>query len=731
MQSVSIEPEISPPKILSVEGMSCASCAARIEKKLRSLPQIKDARVNFASQKAYLVFNEGMPITFPVIEKAVEQMGYRLAPLQHRSLDASNQKDTFQYAWRFILGGLISIPFLAMQISPLIGKEFLVPWVQFLLASIVYCVVGWPFHKITLRNLRHYQVTMDTLVSMGSSIAFWASIPAIFNVRFPMYFDSTILILTFITLGRYLEAVTKHRTAQSLEKLIQFQPQVAHVLKEIKQEDIPVEMVEKGDIIYVRPGELVPVDGVIIEGKSLIDESLITGESLPAEKKPGSTVYGGTLNGASTFTFRAESVGEKTILSQMIRLIEEVQGSKAPIQHMADQAAAIFVPVVLVIGVVTFLGWMIWNPQSWALALEHFISVLVIACPCALGLATPVALIVGSGVAAESGILIRRAEVLEKTMKITSMVFDKTGTLTEGHPRLIDVLILNGDSEEKILRYAGALESCSNHPLARAILKEVMILDLTLPLAQQISETPGAGIRGLVEGHWVILGTKAYVESLEGVIESNQIRSNIEAYRQGGQTISIMVIDQAIAAILVIDDPIREESKETITKLKQLGMKIHLLTGDNEITATRVAQRLGISLVQANVKPDEKLAYIQKLQSQGEKVVMIGDGYNDAPALVAADLGIAIGTGADIAKESGDVILVHGNLQKVLEALQISKRTFSVIQQNIFWAFSYNLVAIPLAAWGGVSPGLSAAMMSFSSVLVVVNALRLKWGWKH
>jgi len=502
-------------------------------------------------------------------------------------------------------------------------------------------------------------------------------------------------------------------------------PKTAHVIKETHQVDMPVEMVGRGDNLYIKPGESIPVDGEVIEGKGRVDESLLTGEALPVEKRPGDKLFAGTLNGTTTFLLKAQSVGKDTALARIIRLVEEAQGSKAPIQKTADRAAALFVPFVLVLALATVLGWKIFAGQPFTEGLKHAIAVLVIACPCALGLATPIALMAGIGVAAKRSILIRRAVVLEKSQQITAMVFDKTGTLTEGKPRLVDIMVLEGYREEQLLRYAASVEMGTNHPLAFAILKEVMVLDLILPTAEKIMETPGAGIEGFVEGHQVAIGTKAFIESLEGVFPSDQVRANVEAYRQGGQTVSLMTLDKKIAAVLVMEDPPRANSREVIQELKKLGLKIHLLTGDGEVVAQKVGERVGVDFVKAGMSPEGKLDYIRALQSQGLKVGMVGDGYNDAAALTAADLGIALGTGTDVAKEAGDMVLMQGDLTKVIEAIKLSRATFKIIRQNLFWAFGYNLLALPLAIFTQVPPSLAALAMSLSSVTVVLNALRL------
>ncbi len=724
-----VGPEVSPENqsnsvILSVEGMTCASCAARIERKLRAVPGVTGATVNFASQKAYVQAESRLPLE--VLESAVEKAGYKARPYlpEHRAL-RMYQTEQNRLGWRLILGGLLVLPFLVEHLLMLLRPFELPLNVQFLLAAPVYFIVGWPFHQAALRGLRQGEVTMDTLISLGSSTAFFASLPALMGAPVDVYFDAAGLILFFVTLGRYLEIFSKRRANRALELLTNLQPRVAHVIKETHQVDVPVEMVVLGNTLCVRPGEAIPVDGDVVEGKGRVDESLLTGESAPVEKRPGSALFAGTINGTTTLNMKAWATGADTALAHIIRLVEEAQGSKAPIQKAADRAAAIFVPVVLLLSLLTVLGWVLLAGHPLSQGLERAVSVLVIACPCALGLATPIALMVGIGVAAKRGILIRRAEVLEKSSEVDVIVFDKTGTLTEGKPRLVDLLPLDGEQEEKVLRYAAALERGTNHPLASAVLKEAMVLDLILPSVERMVETPGAGLQGFVEGHEVAIGTKAFIESLEGIVPSPQVRANVEAYRLGGQTVSLMALDKKIVGLFAMEDPPRADSREVIAKLKGLGLKVHLLTGDGEVVAEKVGERVGVDVVRANVNPQGKLDYIEELQKQGLKVAMVGDGYNDAAALTAADLGIAMGSGTDVAKESGDMVLTQGGLYKVIEALKVSRATFSIIRQNLFWAFAYNLVALPLAIFTRIPPAVAALAMSLSSVTVVLNALRL------
>ncbi len=703
--------------------MTCASCAARIERKLRKVPGVKEATVNFAAQRAY-VRTQGT-VDPGRLEEAVREAGYSAQPYQPTAkTQALYENEKMRLGWRLGLAALCSLPFLLEHLR--MGHiPMLSPGLQLALAAPVFLLAGSPFHRAAFRGLMKGEVLMDSLVSLGSGAAFFASLAAFLTRSGETYFDAASLIILFVTLGRYLEILAKRRANRALELLMDLQPRVAHVIKETHQEDLPVEMVAPGDTLSVRPGEAIPVDGYIKEGKGWADESLLTGESRPVEKRPGEPVYAGTVNGNATLSIKAREVGEHTALAQVIRMVEEAQGSKAPVQRLADRAASIFVPIVLFLALLTFGAWMAWGHSTTAFALQRAVAVLVVACPCALGLATPIALMAGLGVAARRGILIRRAEVLERTQTLDVLLFDKTGTLTEGKPRLVDLLVFEGAEEEKMLRYAGALELGSNHPLASAVLKEVMVLDLILPKVEGLEEVPGAGLKGMVESHEVAIGTKAFVESLEGVVPSAQVRSNVEAYRQGGQTVSLMAVDRKIMAILVMEDPPRSDSKEVVQGLKGLGLQVHLLTGDGEVVARRVAERVGVDVVKAGMAPEGKLQYLRELQAKGLKVAMVGDGYNDAAALTAADLGIAVGSAVDAAKEAGDMVLTQGGLHKVIEAIQLSRGVFAVIRQNLFWAFAYNLLALPLAALAPVPPALAAGAMAMSSVTVVLNALRL------
>jgi len=713
--------------MLSIGGMTCASCAARIERRLKAVPGVVDAAVNFASQKAYIQVDDRLK-DFTLLLEEVEGTGYQATPYvpEYRASHPFVEERR-AYAWRAALGGLLALPFLAAHLAMAFDRTlpFLTPWVQFFLAFPVYTLVGFPFHRRSLGGLAHGEVTMDTLISLGSTAAFLPSLAVLAGFPGGLYFDAATLILFFTALGRALEAMAKGRANRALELLIDLKPRTAHVMKETAQVDLPVEMVGVGENLCVRPGESIPVDGDVIEGKGRVDESLLTGESVPAEKRPGDPLFAGTLNGTTTLIMKSLAVGKRTALARIVRLVEEAQGSKAKAQRVADQVASVFVPLVILLSLGTFLGVRALSGADAWVALERAVAVLVIACPCALGLAVPIALMAGIGLGAKRGVLIRRASALENSRKMDVVVFDKTGTLTEGKPRLVDLVVMEGFEEEKLLRWGAAVEMGTNHPLAAAILREAMVLDLLLPKAAQVIETPGAGVTGFVEGRQVTIGTKAFIESLEGVEADPRVRANVEAHRQAGQTVSLMAVDKKVAAVLVMEDPPRADSREVVEDLKKLGVRVHLLTGDGELVAQKVAERVGVDEVVANADPLGKKAYVEGLQAKGLKVAMVGDGYNDAAALAQADLGVVLGTGTDVAKEAGDLVLVQGGLGKVVESIHIARSVFSVIRQNLFWAFAYNLAALPLAVAGKVSPALAAAAMALSSLTVVLNALRL------
>lgn len=705
--------------------MTCASCAARVERSLRKVPGVQSAHVNFATQRAYV---ESATPDRAAWASAVRAAGYGVresAGPSERPSDRLGAEKT-RLGRRLLWALVFSSPFLVGHWGGGFHLGHL-PWLEALLAAPVYFFAGWGFHRRAFLNLRHFTSDMDTLVSLASSAAFFASLPAVARGSGETFFEASSLILTFVLLGRFLEASAKRRTGRALEALMDLQPRSAHVLKKDALLDVPVSAVGPGDLLSVRPGEAFPCDGEVVEGRSLADESLLTGESMPMEKRPGARVFGGTLNGEGTLTVKAGAVGERSVLAGIIRLVEEAQGTKAPIERLADKASAIFVPLVLAAAALAFLYWIFWGGATWAGALTRSVAVLVAACPCALGLATPTALLVGSGAAARRGILLRRAEALEAASRLDAVVFDKTGTLTEGRPRLVDAYVAEGLPEEKALRFAGALEAHSNHPLAQALLKELMVLRLTLPQAEDVRETPGGGLRGRVEGHEVAVGTKAFVESILTVAPDERVRAHAEAFRQGGRTIAYLSLDGQVSAIFAMEDPLRADAADSVRALHDLGLEVHLLTGDGPVVAERVAKRVGADSVRSGALPADKLQYVRDLKAKGRRVAVVGDGYNDAPALTEADLGVALGTGTDVAKEAGDVVLVHSDLSKVAEALRLSRDTLSVIRQNLVWAFAYNGVMVPLAFFAPLPPELAALAMSLSSVTVVGNSLRLYW----
>lgn len=698
--------------------MHCASCVARVEKALRSVPGVQGARVHLISGKAY-VQAEG-EISAQALEEAVSGAGYTAHVQKNRASSRVMpwEEEKRKSAWRAFSAVLISLPFFAMHA----GAE--VPlWLQGGLSFGVWLGVGWPYHRMALSALRKKSATMDTLVSLGSTTAFWASAAAgVFGGQ--VYFDAAAMILTFLSIGRFLEAAAKFKAASSVETLWRLTPRSAHRVTQGRQEETPIEALVPGDLVHVRPGETIPADGRVMEGSSTLDESALTGEARPVPKAPGDLLFAGTLNGEGSLTLRVEKKPQDFLLHRVQDWVEQIQGEKASLQRVADRVAEVFVPVVLLLAFAAFLGWL-FSGASLFWALQRAVATLVVACPCALGLAAPVALLAGSASAARHGLLIRRVEVLERVPRIQTIVLDKTGTLTEGKPRLADLYTSEGWTEEKILRVAAGIEAHSNHPLARALLREVELLHLPLPRAEGVQEKPGAGVRGRVDGREVLLGTKAFVEAQEGVLPSEQARAHAEAYRQAGQTVVYLAVEREIAAVLAFEDPLRLHAAEAVRKLKRLGLRVVMLTGDQEATAKRVAEKVGVDEVRWSCLPQAKKEVVEALRRKGEKVAVVGDGVNDAPALAAADLGIAMDAASDAAREAADLLLVKGDLLRVEAALRLCRKTYRVIRQNFTWAVVYNLMALPAAALGPVPPAVAAAAMSFSSLSVVLNALRL------
>lgn len=716
---------------LKIGGMTCASCAARVERALAGVPGVVKAGVNLATEKATVEYDPGA-VTVSALKKAVADTGYTAQEItgqtdvdrerQEREAEIRRQRN------RLIFSGVLSLPLLYYMLGMLF--KYPMPdwvmnhWVQFALATPVQFIAGWHFYKGTYHALKAGSANMDVLIAMGTSAAYLYSTAITFSgTPGDVYFEASSLIITLITLGKLLEAIAKGRTSEAIKKLMGLQAKTARVVRDGQEVDIPVEEVEVGDLIIVRPGEKIPVDGVVKEGTSAVDESMLTGESLPVDKKPGDEVIGATLNKQGLLKFEATKVGRDTALAQIIRLVEEAQGSKAPIQRLADQISGYFVPAVIAVAVVTFLGWYLAT-KNFTLALINAVAVLVIACPCALGLATPTAIMVGTGKGAENGILIKGGEHLENAHKLNAIVLDKTGTITKGEPEVTDILPAGGLTAEEVLRLGAAVERGSEHPLGVAIVERAKADGVDLPEPQGFEAVPGHGVRAVVDGRTVLLGNKRLMAVHQ--VDVAPLASDLDRLEGEGKTAMLLAVDGQIAGIIAVADTVKEHSAEAVRELQQMGIEVYMLTGDNRRTAEAIARQVAIKNVLAEVLPDQKADQVEKLKREGKFVGMVGDGINDAPALATADVGFAIGTGTDVAIEAADVTLMRGDLRGIVAAIKLSRRTMRTIKQNLFWAFAYNTAGIPAAALGYLSPVLAGAAMALSSVSVVSNSLRLK-----
>lgn len=726
---------------LAISGMTCANCAARIEKRLSKEPGVARASVNLATDSATVEFIPGATDVSRLIE-AIAALGY-----QARESEAGSAKDAVQEARdaelraqtvRLILAASLSLPLLIAMAAhtgpidhPLL--HFLNNgWVQLALATPVQFIAGWPFYVDSYHNLKNRSANMSVLVATGTTAAYGYSLASLFAGErlgiHGLYFETSAVLITLIILGKLLEARAKGRASEAIKRLLGLQPKTARVIREGQVMDIPVDEVLVGDLVVVRPGERIPVDGRIVEGSSAVDESMLTGESLPVEKQVGDEVIGATLNTYGSFTFVATKVGKETTLAQIIRIVEEAQGSKAPIQRLADVVSGYFVPAVVAAALLTFAGWLAWSGDITR-ALVNMTAVLVIACPCALGLATPTAVMVGTGLAAEHGILFKGGEHLEKAQSLTAIVLDKTGTITRGEPRLTDVRPAPGIESRELLALAAAAESRSEHPLAAAIVDGAKARGLSggdIAEPEGFAAIPGKGVRATVQGRAVLVGTRKFLEE-EGV-DTAPLEEDWKSLESEGKTVMAVAVDGRPAGLLAVADTVKPHAAEAIAALKARGLAVYMLTGDNARTAKAIARQVGIDEdhVLAEVLPEEKAAAVSRLKKEGHVVGMVGDGINDAPALAVSDLGFAMGSGTDIAMEAAGVALMKGDLRDLAAAIELSEATMRKIRQNLFWALIYNSLGIPLAALGYLSPILAGLAMALSSVSVVTNSTLLK-----
>lgn len=714
---------------LDVYGMTCASCANRIEKVLNRTPGVSKATVNLALERATIEYNS-LDLEVADLIKQVEKTGYNASEHKTENIDAEKEardKEISNLKRRFIISAILSTPLLVSMLMYFnITLPALVhnPYFQWALATPIQFYVGYEFYKGAYIAIRNRSANMDVLVVMGTSAAYLYSIWETLIGGMYIYFETSALIITLVLLGKLLEALAKGRTSEAIKKLMDLEAKTANVIRDGQELEISIKEVLVNDIIIVRPGQKIPVDGEIIEGSSAIDESMITGESIPIDKKEGDQVFGATINKYGTFKFRATKVGKDTVLAQIIKVVEDAQGAKAPIQKLADRVSGVFVPIVIGIAFITFFVWYLLINVNFASALSASIAVLVIACPCALGLATPTSIMVGTGKGAEKGILFKSGEHLQNLQSVDTIVLDKTGTITKGQPELVDIYVTDGITSEELLKLAASAEQPSEHPLGQAIVKGAKTKGIQLFEATSFKAIPGFGIEADVDNNKLYVGTRKLMQ--ENSIAYEKVMDKLEQFENEGKTVMLVAINQQIAGLIAVADTVKEDSREAILRLKELGLKIVMITGDNRKTAEAIAKEVGIDEVRAEVLPEDKAKEVQRLKDSGHKVAMVGDGINDAPALATADVGIAIGTGADVAIESSDITLMRGNLKGLVNAVILSRKTMRNIKQNLFWAFIYNSIGIPVAALGLLEPWIAAAAMAFSSVSVVTNSLRLK-----
>jgi Cu+-exporting ATPase len=733
---------------LPITGMTCANCAATIERTLnRKVPGVVRATANFASERASVEYVPGL-VSRADLVAVIEEIGYGVVQAADEETlgdaeRAAREAEIADQTRKFWVGVIFSLPLFLLSMGRdfgLLGEWAHAAWVNWLflaLATPVQFYTGWDYYVGGFKSLRAGSANMDVLVAMGSSVAYVYSIFVTLGlVSGHVYFETSALIITLIKLGKMLEARAKGRTSEAIKRLMGLRPKTAQVVRDGAEVKVPISEVVAGDVVVARPGERLPVDGIVTEGRSAVDESMLTGESLPVDKKPGDEVIGGTINKQGLLKFEATKVGAETALAQIIRLVEEAQGSKAPIQRLADQVSGVFVPAVIAIAAVVFLVWLIFTPVGFTAAMIRMVAVLVIACPCALGLATPTAIMVGTGKGAENGVLFKNSEALERAHELDTVVLDKTGTITRGEPSVTDVIVGHDVAEKDLLRLAASAERGSEHPLGQAIVRRAQSQGLALAEVEGFEAVSGQGIVGRVEDRSVAVGTARLMAGRN--VALNGLEAEVERLQAEAKTAMLVAVDGKAAGVIAVADTVKVGSREAVAELKRLGLEVVMLTGDNQRTAEAIAAQVGVDRVVAEVLPGDKAAQVKTLQDKGRFVGMVGDGINDAPALAQAEVGIAIGTGTDVAMETADVTLMRGDLRSVPQALALSKATMRTIKQNLFWAFFYNVILIPIAAGAlypfeglpdmlrSLHPVLAAGAMAFSSVTVVSNSLRLR-----
>ncbi|MGR6337876.1 heavy metal translocating P-type ATPase [Priestia megaterium] len=730
---------VSEKAEFAITGMTCAACSTRIEKGLNKLEGVTRASVNLALETASVEYSPSQ-IAPQDITQRVEKLGYgaKLKSEEKEEEQSYREKELSKQKGKFWFAFILSVPLLWAMVSHFTFTSFIPlphmlmnPWVQLALATPVQFVVGKQFYVGAFKALRNKSANMDVLVALGTSAAYFYSL--YFSLKSlgssahtnQLYYETSAILITLILLGKLFEANAKGRSSEAIKKMMGLQAKTAVVIRDGAEVEIPVEEVQKGEVIFIKPGEKVPVDGEIIEGQSALDESMLTGESVPVDKNIGDKVIGATLNKNGFLKIKATNVGRETALAQIIKAVEEAQGSKAPIQRLADYISGIFVPIVVGIALLTFFVWYIWiAPGEFAPALEKLIAVLVIACPCALGLATPTSIMAGSGRAAEFGILFKGGEHLEATHKIDTILLDKTGTVTNGTPELTDVRIAQGYEENELLQLVASAERLSEHPLAQALVAGIKNKGIEIQDPLSFEAIPGYGVKATVQERELLVGTRKLMNQHKVNIDTAlEEMTNLE---REGKTAMLVALDGKYAGMLAVADTIKATSKEAVSRLKEMGLEVMMITGDNSQTAQAIGMQAGIEHVIAEVLPEGKAEEVKKLQQQGKKVAMVGDGINDAPALALADIGMAIGTGTDVAMEAADITLMRGDLMSIADAIEMSRKTISNIKQNLFWAMGYNTLGIPIAAVGLLAPWVAGAAMAFSSVSVVLNALRLQ-----